>query len=45
MDPDQEMIDNDVRDGIEKELRRTDLSPEDREQYEKALEKLREQSP
>lgn len=41
MDPDQETIDDEVRDGIEKELQRTDLSPEDRAQYEEALERLR----
>lgn len=41
MDPDQETIDDEVRDGIEKELQRPDLSPEDRAQYEKALERLR----
>jgi hypothetical protein len=40
MDPDQEKIDDEVRDGLEKELKRTDLSPEDRAQYQKALEKL-----
>ena len=43
MDPDQETIDNEVRDGIEKELQRNDLSPEDRAQFEKALERLRRQ--
>ena len=45
MDPDQETIDDGVRDGIEKELQRTDLSPEDRAQYEKALERLKNQRP
>ncbi len=43
MDFDQETIDDEVRDGIEKELARPDLSPEDREQYEKALERLRQE--
>ncbi|HEX5274003.1 MAG TPA: hypothetical protein VFW34_01865 [Candidatus Rubrimentiphilum sp.] len=45
MDPDQEAIDDEVRDGVEKELARPDLSPEDRAQFEKALERLRQQRP
>ncbi len=37
---DPKAIDAEVRDGIEKELRRTDLTPEDRKSYEDALAKL-----
>lgn len=40
-----ELIDDMVRDGIEKELKRTDLSEEDRNEYEHALETLDEQNP
>ena len=43
MDPDQDTIDDGLRDGIEKELKRTDLSPEDRAQFEKALERLKQE--
>jgi hypothetical protein len=39
---DPQVIDDMVRDGIEKELKRSDISQEDRTQYESALEKIEE---
>ncbi|HZZ64880.1 MAG TPA: hypothetical protein VFE17_05230 [Candidatus Baltobacteraceae bacterium] len=39
-DVDQYTINEDLRDGIKKELERTDLSPEDRKSYENALANL-----
>jgi hypothetical protein len=39
------LINDMVRDGIEKELRKTDVSPEDRSEYERALEALDEENP
>ena len=37
---DPKVIDSEVRDGIEKELGRPDLTPEDRRAYEDALTKI-----
>lgn len=37
---DPKVIESELRDGIEKELRRSDLSDEDRKSYEAALAKL-----
>jgi hypothetical protein len=39
-DDDPQVLNNELRDAIEKQLRRTDLSPEDRKEYEDALAKL-----
>jgi hypothetical protein len=41
---DPNFINSEVRDGIEKELKRNDLSPEDRKSYEDALAKLNAES-
>lgn len=41
---DPTFIEAELRDGIEKELKRPDLSPEDRKSYEEALAKLRDQA-
>ena len=41
---DPTFIEAELRDGIEKELKRPDLSPEDRKSYEDALAKLRDQN-
>jgi hypothetical protein len=38
----QSSVDEEVRDGIKKELERTDLTPEDRKEYEDALAKIDE---
>jgi hypothetical protein len=38
---DPELINTSLRDAITKQLQRTDLSPEDREQYLKAFENLK----
>jgi hypothetical protein len=42
---DPELINDMVRDGIEKELQRKDLPEEDRSEYERALETLDEENP
>jgi hypothetical protein len=42
---DPKFIESEVRDGVEKELRRTDLSADDRQKYEDALAKLKEENP
>lgn len=39
-DVDPNTINEELRDGIKKELQRTDLTPEDRASYEKALANL-----
>lgn len=39
-DVDPQTINEELRDGIKKELERTDLSPEDRKSYENALANL-----
>jgi hypothetical protein len=42
---DPELINDMVRDGIEKELKRTDISDDDRAQYQQALETLDQENP
>jgi hypothetical protein len=42
---DPQLIDDMVRDGIEKELQKPDLSSEDRTEYEQALQNLDEENP
>lgn len=42
---DPQLIDDMVRDGIRKELKRTDISAEDRSEYEHALETLDQENP
>jgi hypothetical protein len=42
---DPQVIDDMVRDGIEKELKKPDLSAEDRAEYDKALQALDDENP
>jgi hypothetical protein len=42
---DPKVIDDMVRDGIEKELQKPDISAEDRAEYQQALETLDEENP
>ena len=43
-DIDPSVVDDDVREGIEKQLQRTDLSAEDRAAYETALANINKQA-